>query len=237
MNKKLLIITLFLIVCVFSVASRSDEKTLTIKGYKLGNLPADGILRVYVYDTTSSESSTTKVDDELDVTNYLNNYISGFKNIFSIKIQTNLVSPISVVINFSPFTSQDKTKTSISTSYYLKTSAGSYTNANKKSSYYYTYSASMSTFPDSFKNSSGVTVSTSSSNATVSQSISAKRGKNKNGINYTYTLTSKTTLDNIDSNATVDSTIYVYMKLNTTYNDILANVKYIAPVKITVTTE
>jgi hypothetical protein len=257
MNKRLLVIVLVFIAC-FSFIYAATEKqetstTLDIKAYKLGDLPQDGILRVYVYNTSSNEqSSTTQVENQLDITSYLKDYISGFRNVFSIKIQTNLVSSISVVINFSPFTSQDKTKTSISTSYYLDTTtaAGSYTNASSKrdsssSYYYYKYSASMTTKPTSFEDSSsGTTVSTGASSATVSQSISAKRNKygtNDYYFNYwgeDYALSSKTTLDNIDSNKTVDSTIYVYMKLNDiTYEGIVANVQYVAPVKITVTTE
>ena len=253
MNKRLLVIVLVFIACfsfIYAAAEKQETSTtLDIKAYKLGDLPQDGILRVYVYNTSSdNQSSTTQVEDQLDITSYLKSYISGFRNVFSIKIQTNLVSPISVVINFSPFTSQDKTKTSISTSYYLSTSAGSYTNTSSKRDssyyyYYYKYSASMTTSPDSFEDSSsGTTVSTGTSSATVSQSISAKRyGTYDYYFNYgeDYSLTSTTTLDNIDSNKTVDSMIYVYMKLNDiTYDDgIVANVKYVAPVKITVTTE
>lgn len=254
MNKRFLVVVLVLFSC-FSFVWAADPAitTLNIRAYKLGNLPQDGILRVYVYNTsTDNQSSTTQVKDQgqLDVTKYLENYISGFRNVFSIKIQTNLVSPIKIVINFNPFTSQDNTKAVIPTSYYLDTKAGSY--ANKSSSgayssygsyryyyYYYRYSASMTTSPNSFEDSSsGATVSTSSS-ATVNQGITIQRKADSRGSSWgSYTPTSDTTLDYIDSDKTVDSMIYVYMKLNDiTYDNIIANVQYIAPVKITVTTE
>ncbi len=249
MNKRFLVVVLVLFSC-FSFVWAADPAitTLNIRAYKLGNLPQDGILRVYVYNTsTDNQSSTTQVKDQgqLDVTKYLENYISGFRNVFSIKIQTNLVSPIKIVINFNPFTSQDNTKAVISTSYYLKTDAGSYTNSRSKwdnsSSYYYyyKYSASMTTSPNSFEDSSsGTTVSTSSS-AIVNQGITIQRKADSRGSSWgSYTPTSDTTLDYIDSDKTVDSMIYVYMKLNDiTYDNIIANVQYIAPVKITVTTE
>lgn len=243
MNKRFLVVVLVLFSC-FSFVWAADPAitTLNIRAYKLGNLPQDGILRVYVYNTsTDNQSSTTQVKDQgqLDVTKYLENYISGFRNVFSIKIQTNLVSPIKIVINFNPFTSQDNTKAVISTIYNLDTKAGSYTNSSKKNNYYYKYSASMTTSPNSFEDSSsGTTVSTSSS-AIVNQGITIQRKADSKGSSWgSYTPTSDTTLDYIDSDKTVDSMIYVYMKLNNiTYDNIIANVQYIAPVKITVTTE
>ena len=242
--KKLILVTVFLVFVaslIFANATTSVA-TLTIEGYKLSEAPEEGTLRVYVYDTSSSDS-TTIVADKVDITNYLSNYISGFKDVFSVKIQTNLNKKITVSISVSPFISQDTTKSVIKTSYYLTKDEGSYTASSTTSDYYgtyttyYKYTASMNVSDSSFTNSSsgktvGNSASTDSATVQITQTISAKSGFRSDIINRSYSLKNET-LDYIEKN-TVDSMIYMQMKLNTTTDKITANVEYKAPVTITV---
>lgn len=210
--------------------TKTSTATLQITGYK--NMPNDGILRVYVYNTTSSTSSTTEVGKEIDVSDLLDSYISSSKDVFSIKVQTNLNKTITLTITVAPFTSQGTTESVISTRYSFTTSAGTYTTTKSYSSYYYKYSASMSS------DKSTITVSAlgSTGTATITQTISGQYRYRGTWYDYTIPSTSDVLYPN-DENATVDSTISVKMKLNTTKTEILANVKYVAPVIITVSAE
>ena len=267
MKKKLIIFALIFIVSVSFIFADSDDATLTIQGYKNPDLPTDGTLKLYVYNTMSSQSSTTEVSGDLDVTSSLSTYISAFTDIFSIKLQTNLKSNVSLSVKFSPFISQDKNKNVISTSYYLKASGTDYINNYKTSSdrgrktyYFIKHSPSFTITPTDFKNStSGYTVSAdedgnaTTATAEIVQTISSTSGSAQSSggprgsssvdaddvTNWsTYSnQTSSETLENIATDGTVDSMIYVKMKLNTTLNAILANVNYQAPVIITVSVE
>lgn len=212
--------------------TKTSTATLQITGYK--NMPNDGILRVYVYNTTSSTSSTTEVGKEIDVSDLLDSYISSRKDVFSIKVQTNLNKTITLTITVAPFTSQETAESVISTSYGFTTTAGTYTTTEKYNDHYYKYSANMST------DKSTITVSAlgSTGTATITQTISGQRQRSSSESWSSYTIPSTyDVLSPNDENATVDSTISVKMKLNTTKTDILANVKYIAPVIITVSAE
>lgn len=263
MKKKLIIFALIFIVSVSFIFADSDDATLTIQGYKNPDLPTDGTLKLYVYNTMSSQSSTTEVSGDLDVTSSLSTYISAFTDIFSIKLQTNLKSNVSLSVKFSPFISQDKNKNVISTSYYLKASGTDYTNnyntessysgwGGSSSTYYFIkHSPSISITPTGFTNSSsGYTVSVdedekaTTATAEIVQTITSTYGTaSRNSADSvrkwrTYSnQTSSETLENIATDGTVDSMIYVKMKLNTTLNAIFANVNYQAPVIITVSVE
>lgn len=245
--KKIILICMFIMLFASLLfAAESATSTLQITGYK--NIPDEGILRVYVYNTTSSSSSTTEVGKEIDILDgvdatsidtSLQNYITNYKDVFSIKIQTNLNKKVKIEINVNPFTSQGTTSSVIPTSYEFSTSPGTYETDNdyyyNRRYYYFKYSASMS------NDKSTVTVSDSSSTdtATITQSISGFRKSSYYSSNWsTHTIPSSyDTLYPNDTNATVDSMIYVTMKLNTELDNILTNVKYVAPVKITVTME
>ena len=246
MNRKLLIIALILIsFASFVFAANSDTATLTIKGYKNEDLPSDSTLRVYVYNTISGQSSTTAVDKKIDITDYLSSYLN-FKDIFSIKLQTNMNKTIKISIAVSPFTNQDDKTDVISTSYYLTTAAGSYDSSSSSYSsgdyyYYYKHVASFSVSPSDFENSStgysvGSDGSSKSAFADLQETVNSSY-KRKNGRTwYTYSPT-RNVLDGMSS-STIDSMIYVKMKLNvTSLDNINANVQYLAPVTITVSTE
>ncbi len=226
----------------FVFAVNSDEATLTIKGYKNEDLPADSTLRVYVYNT-SGQSSTTAVDKKIDITDYLSSYLS-FKDIFSIKIQTNMNKTIKISIAVSPFTNQDDKTDVISTSYYLTTSAGSYDSSssyNSSGDYYYKHEASFSVSPSDFENNStgysvGSDGSSKSASADLKETVNSSYKKKKGRNWYTYSPKGDV-LDGMSS-STIDSMIYVKMKLNvTSLDNINANVQYLAPVTIMVSTE
>ena len=246
MNRKLLIIALILISFVsFVFAANSDTATLTIKGYKNEDLPSDSTLRVYVYNTISGQSSTTAVDKKIDITDYLSSYLS-FKDIFSIKLQTNMNKTIKISIAVSPFTNQDDKTDVISTSYYLTTKAGSYDSSSSyysSGSYYYKHEASFSVSPSDFENSStgcsvGSEGSSKSASVALEEAIKSSRKKKRDSESEwsTYSPT-RNVLDGMSS-STIDSMIYVKMKLNvTSLDNINANVQYLAPVTITVSTE
>lgn len=230
--KRFTLISIFIMLftALLFADTKTSTATLQITGYK--NMPNDGILRVYVYNTTSSTSSTTEVGKEIDVSDLLDSYISTSKDVFSIKVQTNLNKTITLTITVAPFTSQETAESVISTSYRFTTTAGTYTTTKSYSSYYYRYSAGMST------DKSTITVSAlgSTGTATITQTISGQYRYRGNWYDYTIPSTYNVLYPN-DKNATVDSTISVKMKLNTTKTDILANVKYVAPVIITVSAE
>ncbi len=244
--KKIILICMFIMLFTSLLfAAESATSTLQITGYK--NIPDEGILRVYVYNTTSSSSSTTEVGKEIDILDgvdatsidtSLQSYITSYKDVFSIKIQTNLKNPVKIEINVNPFTSQGTTSSVIPTSYEFSTTAGTYTTSEKHQSsswsdyYYFKYTATMGI------DKSTVTVSESESTgtATITQSISAQYKYRNRWYNYSIPSSYDTLYPN-DTNATVDSMIYVTMKLNTELDNILTNVKYVAPVKITVTME
>ena len=231
--KKLMFVVVFIVLFGALLFADTSTSTLEIKGYKLSNMP-DGILRVYVYNTTSTQDLTKAdlVSNQIDVSDYLSNYISGSKDVFSIKVQTNLNKTVIIKVTVAPFTSQDSEHSSvISTSYNFSTSPGTYETTTYYSYYYYKYSGNMS------NDKSTVTVSDSSSTDTVTirQSILGYR-KSRYGWSWqTYNIPVKyETLYPNDEKATVDSTIAVKMKLNTTLNDITPNVQYVAPVVIEV---
>lgn len=239
--KKLMFVVVFIVLFGALLFADTSTSTLEIKGYKLSNMP-DGILRVYVYNTTSTQDLTKAdlVSNQIDVSDYLSNYISGSKDVFSIKVQTNLNKTVIIKVTVAPFTSQDSEHSSvISTSYNFSTSPGTYQTTSSHyydNIYYYDfkYSASMN------NDKSTVTVSDSSSTdtATIRQSISGQR-RSIIGIiigiwsNHTIPSSYETLYPN-DDRATVDSTISVKMKLNTILNDITPNVQYVAPVVIEV---
>lgn len=231
--KKLMFVVVFIVLFGALLFADTSTSTLEIKGYKLSNMP-DGILRVYVYNTTSTQDLTKAdlVSNQIDLSDYLSNYISGSKDVFSIKVQTNLNKTVIIKVTVAPFTSQDSEHSSvISTSYNFSTSPGTYETTTYYSYYYYKYSGNMS------NDKSTVTVSDSSSTDTVTirQSILGYR-KSRYGWSwqtYNIPVTYETLYPN-DEKATVDSTIAVKMKLNTTLNDITPNVQYVAPVVIEV---
>lgn len=231
--KKLMFVVVFIVLFGALLFADTSTSTLEIKGYKLSNMP-DGILRVYVYNTTSTQDLTKAdlVSNQIDVSDDLSNYISGSKDVFSIKVQTNLNKTVIIKVTVAPFTSQDSEHSSvISTSYNFSTSPGTYETTTYYSSYYYKYSGNMS------NDKSTVTVSDSSSTDTVTirQSILGYRKRRYGWSWQTYNIpvTYETLYPN-DDKATVDSTIAVKMKLNTTLNDITPNVQYVAPVVIEV---
>lgn len=235
--KKLMFVVVFIVLFGALLFADTSTSTLEIKGYKLSNMP-DGILRVYVYNTTSTQDLTKAdlVSNQIDVSDYLSNYISGSKDVFSIKVQTNLNKTVIIKVTVAPFTSQDSEHSSvISTSYNFSTSPGTYQTTTQHyynyRYYYFKYSASMN------KDKSTVTVSDSNSTdtATIRQSISGQRRTRTSGSWSNHTIPSSyETLYPNDEKATVDSTIAVKMKLNTTLNDITPNVQYVAPVVIEV---
>lgn len=232
--KKLMFVVVFIVLFGALLFADTSTSTLEIKGYKLSNMP-DGILRVYVYNTTSTQDLTNAdlVSNQIDVSDYLSNYISGSKDVFSIKVQTNLNKTVIIKVTVAPFTSQDSEHSSvISTSYNFSTSPGTYETTTYYSYYYYKYSGNMS------NDKSTVTVSDSSSTDTVTirQSILGYCKSRYYGWSwqtYNIPVTYETLYPN-DEKATVDSTIAVKMKLNTTLNDITPNVQYVAPVVIEV---
>lgn len=235
--KKLMFVVVFIVLFGALLFADTSTSTLEIKGYKLSNMP-DGILRVYVYNTTSTQDLTKAdlVSNQIDVSDYLSNYISGSKDVFSIKVQTNLNKTVIIKVTVAPFTSQDSEHSSvISTSYNFSTSPGTYQTTTRHyynyRNYYFKYSASMN------NDKSTVTVSDSNGTdtATIRQSISGQRRTGTSGSWSNHTIPSSyETLYPNDDKATVDSTIAVKMKLNTALDDITPNVEYVAPVVIEV---
>lgn len=246
--KKLMFVVVFIVLFGALLFADTSTSTLEIKGYKLSNMP-DGILRVYVYNTTSTQDLTKAdlVSNQIDVSDYLSNYISGSKDVFSIKVQTNLNKTVIIKVTVAPFTSQDSEHSSvISTTYSLSQSPGYYVTTESYPSgsswwstnyYYYRYNASATVSP-SYINATDATSADNYSTITLKMA-SARRSTNRNTLvrsatgGSSYTLTGET-LYPIENGATVDSTIAVKMKLNTTLNDITPNVQYVAPVVIEV---
>lgn len=249
--------------------TKSSSATLTIKGYKKSTEPTEGTLKVYIYDTRSSTSSTTSVSDSLDVTDYVkkttNNYISDYKDIFSIKIETNLKNPVKISIRFSPFVSQSEKQDIIPTSYSLTYSGasfqGTYEEENGSGGGWWgnttttTYSIKHTPSTEDGKSTYSAEASIDDSGnvafayVNIVQKITSQKMKsngfgNKNWSNYTNS-SSSTTLEHIDSN-TIKSLINVKMKLvpteaqrtaHSTTNGITPNIQYVAPVTITVSIE
>ena len=248
--KKFILISIFMMLftSLIFADTTTATSTLQITGYKSEKL-FDSILKVYVYNTTSGQSSTTEFGSEIDIldgvavadiSDSLNGYINDYKDVFSIKVQTNLKSNINVNISVSPFISQDSTQSSvIKTIYSLTTSNGTYTYYKKsgsgRSGTYYIYTGSWN--PNSLILTVGDNGDKNSTNYTIVQSISAKK-QSGSGSPSSYTIPDDyIVLYPAEENRTIDSMIYVKMKLNTTLDNILPNVKYVAPVIITVSTE
>lgn len=240
--KKLMFVVVFIVLFGALLFADTSTSTLEIKGYKLSNMP-DGILRVYVYNTTSTQDLTKAdlVSNQIDVSDYLSNYISGSKDVFSIKVQTNLNKTVIIKVTVAPFTSQDTAKSVISTTYSLSQSAGYYVTTGSYYSsrryYYYRYNASATVSP-SYITATDATSADNYSEITL-RMASARRSTNRSTLvnsstgGSSYSLTGET-LYPIEDRATVDSTISVKMKLNTILNDITPNVQYVAPVVIEV---
>ena len=257
---------LFLICCCLVFASllfadaQSSDATLTVKGYKEASDPSEGTLRIYIYDTRSSTSSTTQVSDELDITNYITkssgNYISSFKDVFRIYLRSNLNKKVTVSIAFSPFVSDSEKKDVLPTAYYMTLNAGSY-ERNRSSGTSYKYATTLTVSNEDFLDTtSGCVVGSSGKNETtavsVLQEVTTKQRKTQGGGYYGGSSSSYTdftptnyVLDGM-SNYTIDSTIYVKMKLvpteeqktaHSSTNGITPNVNYVAPVTITVSIE
>ena len=261
---------LFLIVS-FAFAASSNA-TLNISAYKnQSNLPSDGTIKVYIYDARESSSSSTEISGDLDISSYVKNtsgnYIDALKDIFSIKIQSNLNKEVNIAVTFSPFINSTDSSDIIPTTYYLKLNDGTYTSKQKVSggsdSYYYNYATTLEPKSDStnFTGSSGYTVGSGGKAEKKTASIdlqvtTMQRKKNKNnswndfktsyevlpGMNYETTSWSATTTYNY----TIESTIKVQMKLvptesqktaHSNTNGITPNVQYVAPVTIMVTIE
>ena len=262
--KKILFVFAFLIILCSSLVFADTSATLTIRGYKSAKedtLPTEGNLIVSVYDTRTSQTSTASVGDQVDITDDLENYKTAFKDIFAIKLQTNLKANVTVSIQFSPFINQKKKSDKISTNYKLTANGTDYTYLyNQKKSmwttYYYSYfvkhSPSLAVGTTTLNTSSGYEVSASkTTTADIVQTIATYTATKRSYSDYPtisdvsdsdwyeYSDTSNSeTLYKIEENAYVESMIYVQMKLDLDSNyEIATNVDYKAPVKITVSAQ
>ena len=242
--------------------TKSSSATLTIKGYKKSKEPTEGTLKVYIYDTRSSSSSTTSVSDSLDVTDYVkkttDNYISDYKDVFSINIETNLKKSVKISIKFSPFVSQSEKQDIIPTNYSLtysgKAFQGTYEEKNggfwsPTTTYYIKHTPSTKDGASTYSAEASIDDSGNVAFAYVNivQKITSQKKRsngNKNWSDYTDS-SSSTTLAHIDSD-TIKSSINVQMKLVPTEaqktahsktNGITPNIQYVAPVTITVSIE
>ncbi len=248
--KKFTLFTVILLLFTSLIYADYSETELKIEGYKLSNMPKTGILRVYVFNTSSSKDSDTSVNNQINLSDYIANYISGYKDVFSIKVQTNLARTITIKITANPFvyweTSTTEngvtTKTAksvLKTSYKLTSSSGTYTTSKTYSDYYYKYTSNVST--SSQATTLGKNNSTVSASTIATLTLSAQHSSDNNDWSYWSSVSSipvnnntDKVLKNIEENATIDSMIYVTMKLGTTSNNILPNVQYVAPITITV---
>ena len=264
--KKILFVFAFLIILCSSLVFADTSATLTIRGYKSARedtLPTEGNLIVSVYDTRTSQTSTASVGDQVDITDDLENYKTAFKDIFAIKLQTNLKANVTVSIQFSPFINQKKKSDKISTNYKLTANGTDYTylyNQEEKSyfmwptyySYFVKHSPSLAVGTTTLNTSSGYEVSASkTTTADIVQTIATYTATEtsyrayptisdvSDSDWYEYSDTSNSeTLYKIEENAYVESMIYVQMKLDLDSNyEIATNVDYKAPVKITVSAQ
>ena len=267
MMKKILFVFAFLIILCSSLVFADTSATLTIRGYKSAKedtLPTEGNLIVSVYDTRTSQTSTASVGDQVDITDDLENYKTAFKDIFAIKLQTNLKANVTVSIQFSPFINQKKKSDKISTNYKLTANGTDYINPNyyktsgNNSNKKYYFIKYVPSFTNASSEVSGITTATT---VNIAQTITVEKGSAKaiattTGPAWNSTTTysdpsvdavtswstyksssSSETLDYI-GDAYVESVIYVQMKLDLDSNyEIATNVDYKAPVKITVSAQ
>lgn len=238
MTKKLILICCcFIFASLLFADTQSSDATLTVKGYKEADTPSEGTLKVYIYDTRSRTSSTTQVSDELDITSYVksNNYISGFKDVFRIYLQSNLNKKVTVSIAFSPFVSDSEKQDIIPTAYYMSLNAGTYessqysASSGSKTSYMYKYATTLTVSNEDFSDTtSGCVVGSGGKKETIAvsvlQEVTTKQRKTqggRGGSSYTdftptgYVLDGMTSSSGYygSSSSTLNSTIYVKMKL------------------------
>lgn len=242
MTKKLILICCcFIFASLLFADTQSSDATLTVKGYKEADTPSEGTLKVYIYDTRSRTSSTTQVSDELDITSYVksNNYISGFKDVFRIYLQSNLNKKVTVSIAFSPFVSDSEKQDIIPTAYYMSLNAGTYESSDYSYSYSYStgsytqykyqYATTLTVSNEDFSDStSGCVVGSGGKKETIAvsvlQEVTTKQRKTqggRGGSSYTDFTPTEYVLDGMtsssgyygSSSSTLNSTIYVKMKL------------------------
>lgn len=247
MKKLILSFGLMVILLFNAFAATTATTSMRLSAYKEEPLPPDLKFTLTVkYQNNENITGMGNIYDISDkVTKETTLYYVGAA--FTVAISTTYRTSPEVTLTFTPFINQKNTELSFPVSYTMTKNTPTITGDNKtgggffSSSYYYRYTPDMV-----LKNSSGATVTTVDisevgTNATLSQTLATIQRSTRKNSGYTtiqessLPATTNNTLPGLAANQALTST--AYFKLNIDGNDyqsMMANVDYIATVRLTV---
>lgn len=245
--KKLILSFVLMVLLLFNAfAATTATTSMRLSAYKEEPLPPD--LKFTLTVTYQNNENITGMGNIYDISDKVTKettlYYVGAA--FTVAISTTYRTSPEVTLTFSPFINQKNTELSFPVSYTMTKNTPTITGSTRVSaglltSYYYRYTPDMV-----LKNSSGATVTTVDisevgTNATLTQTLATIQRSTRKNSGYStiqesdLPSTSNNTLPGLASNQALTST--AYFKLNIDGNDyqsMMANVDYIATVRLTV---
>ena len=246
--KKFLTLCLTLIICTSTIFSLTTSAEMRFSAYKEEPIPADLDFTLTVkYQNTEEITGMANIYDISDkVTKETTLYYIGAA--FVVGISTTYRNAPEVTLAFSPCVNQKNTNLSFPVSYTLSKNTATVTGENKvgsggwfSTSYYYRYTPDMI-----LKNSSGASITTISvleegTTATLSQTLATIQRSTRKTSGFStiseseLPTTSNNTLPGLGASQALTGT--AFFKLNIDGNDyqsMVANVDYVATVRLTV---
>ena len=242
--KKIALILILLAICLTPAISISASTDLRLSAYKENPLPADLKFTVTVtYQKTSEISGMGNLYDISDkVTKETTLYYVGAA--FTVAISTTYRMAPEVTLTFAPFVNQKDTTLSFPVSYTLSKSTPTVTGENRLRSgfsyYYYRYTPGVVMKKDGAEITT-VIVSEEGTTVTLAQTLATIQRSTRKSSGYTtisesdLPSTTNNTLPGLSDTQALSST--AFFKLNIDGNDyqsMMANVDYIATVRLTV---
>lgn len=238
--KKIALILILLAICLTPAISISASTDLRLSAYKENPLPADLKFTVTVtYQNTSEISGMGNLYDISDkVTKETTLYYVGAA--FTVAISTTYRTAPEVTLTFAPFVNQKDTTLSFPVSYTLSKSTPTITGSNRSGLYYFRYTPGVVMKKDGAEITT-VTVSEEGTTVTLAQTLATIQRSTRKNSGYTtisessLPSTTNNTLPGLSDTQALSST--AFFKLNIDGNDyqsMMANVDYIATVRLTV---
>lgn len=246
--KKFSVLCLLLILCISTVFSLATSTEMRFSAYKEEPIPADLDFTLTVkYQNTEEITGMANIYDISEkVTKETTLYYVGAA--FVIGISTTYRNAPEVTLTFSPFVNQKNTDLSFPVSYTLSKSTATVTGENKvgngswfSTSYYYRYTPDMVLKDSSGTSVTSISISEEGTTATLSQVLATiQRSTRKNSGYSTISesdlpTTSNNTLPGLGTSQSLTGTAFFKLNIDgDDYQSMVANVDYVATVRLTV---
>ena len=246
--KKQILVLIMLMICVPLLFGLSATTDMRLSVYKEDPIPADLDFTVTVkYQNTDPITGMGNLYDISEkVTKETTLYYVGAA--FTVGISTTYRTPPEVALTFAPFVNQKNTDLSFPVSYSLSKNTPTVTGNNKVSgsgwfstSYYYRYTPDVIMKDIGGTSITSVSVASTGTTVTLTQTLGTIQRSTRKGSGYStiqesdLPSTTNDTLPGLATGQSLSST--AYFKLNIDGNDyqsMMANVDYIATVRLTV---